>query len=112
MAGMRKEMDANQAKADAKWKAWRKRMAVSREKMNASLKEMVAEIKPEMEIETTACEEMEAHLEEEEPALVDMKTEVAQDEKVPVGDAIVMPVEEPKKKRRRDRNQRNMNKMT
>jgi hypothetical protein len=59
-----------------------------------------------------ACQEMEARLEEEEPASVDMKPEVAQDEKVPIEDTTVMAVGEPKKKRRRDRNQRNMNKWT
>jgi hypothetical protein len=44
---------------------------------------------------------MKAHLEEEEPASVDMTPEVA-DEEVPVEDAEVTPVGEPKK-RRRDR---------
>jgi hypothetical protein len=51
--------------------------------------------------ETMACQEMEAHL-EEEPTSVDMKPEVAQEEEVPTEDATVMPVREPKKKRHKD----------
>jgi hypothetical protein len=70
-------------------------MAASREKMNASLKEMMAEIKPETEIETMAYQEMKESLEEEEPASVHMKPEVGQDEKLPAEVATVMPVVEP-----------------
>jgi hypothetical protein len=44
---------------------------------------------------------MEARLEEEKPASMEMKPEVA-DEEVPLEDAVVMPVGEPRK-RRRDR---------
>jgi hypothetical protein len=75
-------MDTNQAKADTEWKAWRKRMADNQEQMNAILKEMMAEIKPEMEIEMMACQEMEARLEENELTSVEMKPEVAQQREV------------------------------
>jgi hypothetical protein len=53
--------------------------------------------------ETMACQAMEAHLEEKGPTSVDRKPEVAQKEEVPFDDAEVMPVGEPRKKRRRDR---------
>jgi hypothetical protein len=46
---------------------------------------------------------MEARLEEKGPTSVDRKPEAAQQEEVPLQDAEVMPVGEPKKKRRRDR---------
>jgi hypothetical protein len=52
---------------------------------------------PNEEEETMACQGMEARLEDEEPTSVDMKPEVAQDEKVRVKDATVMPVREPEK---------------
>jgi hypothetical protein len=45
---------------------------------------------------------MEAH-QEEEPTSADRKPEAAKQREVPVDDADVMPVGEPKKKRRRDR---------
>jgi hypothetical protein len=45
--------------------------------------------------ETMACQEMEVRQEEEEPTLVDMKPEAAQQEEVPVEDATVIPVREP-----------------
>jgi sRNA-binding protein len=72
------KMDANQAKADADRKAWREkivadtratqaeteaikaRTAAMREIMGTSHKEMVAEIKPGRDMETIACQEMEA----------------------------------------------------
>jgi hypothetical protein len=53
-------------------------------------------------METMACQEMEAHQEEKKPTSVDIKPEAAERE-VPTEDAEVMPVGEPKKKRRRDR---------
>jgi hypothetical protein len=65
--------------------------------MGASHMEMVSAFKPEIEEETMAS--------------VDTKPEVAQQE-VPIEEAEVMPVGEPKKKRRRDRNQRNMKNST
>ncbi|PNF32272.1 hypothetical protein B7P43_G17489 [Cryptotermes secundus] len=56
---------------------------------------------------------MEAHLVEEEPASVDRKPEAAELREVPVQDAEVMPVGEPKRKRRRDQNKgRNMKNST
>jgi hypothetical protein len=50
-----------------------------------------------------ACQEMEARPEEEKPTSADRKPEAAEEYKVPVEDAEVIPVGEPKKKRRRDR---------
>jgi hypothetical protein len=51
----------------------------------------------------TACQEtMEARLEEEKPASMEMKPEVA-DEEVPLEDAVEMPVGEPRKRRRDQR---------
>jgi hypothetical protein len=104
----------NQAKAGTDIKVWRKEMAAEteaikartraiRENMGTSHKEMVAVIEPGRNTETMAYQEMEAHLEEEKPASVDRKPEVAQEQEVPAEDAEVMPVEEPKKKRRRYR---------
>jgi 5'-3' exonuclease len=84
--------------------------------MGNSHKEIMAETKPERDMETMTCREtMEAHLEEEgtmacqkmearpeeEPTSVDMTPEAAKRE-VPVEDATVMSVGEPKKKRHRD----------
>jgi hypothetical protein len=106
---MREEIRTHQTKAEAghrellakleddrqaDWKAWREEMA-------ASHKETVAETKSEMDVEMIACQEMEALSEEKKPTSVDMKPEVAQKEQVPVQDATVMPVGEPKKKKRR-----------
>jgi hypothetical protein len=52
-----------------------------------------------------ACQEtMEARLEAEEPTSVDMTPEVADDQEVPVEDAVEMPVGEPRKRRRDGRN--------
>jgi hypothetical protein len=77
------------------WKAWR-------EMRNASHKDTVAENKPETEVKTMACQEMEAH-QEEEPTSADRKPKAAEQREVPVDDAEVMPVGEPKKKRHRNR---------
>jgi hypothetical protein len=50
------------------------------------------------------CQEVEAHQEEEEgPTSADRKPQAAEQREVPLDDAEVMPVGEPKKKRRRDR---------
>jgi hypothetical protein len=77
--------------------------AARQEMRNASHKETVTENKPETEVKTMACQEMEAHQEEEEPTSADRKPEAAQQREVSVDDAELMPVGEPKKKRRRDR---------
>jgi hypothetical protein len=53
--------------------------------------------------ETLACQEMEARQEEKKPTSPDRKPEAAQKAEVPAENATVMPVGEPKKKRRRDR---------
>jgi hypothetical protein len=103
LLAMREEAKSNQAKADARheqmmadWKAWR-------EEMRASRKETAAEIEPETEIRTTACQEMKARQEERKPTSPDRKPEAAERREVPEVDAEVMPVGEPKKKRRMDR---------
>jgi hypothetical protein len=77
-----KEIRANQAKMDADrkadWKAWRKEMAAMRNKMmDTSRKETAAVIKPETEVKTMACQEMEEH-QEENPTSPDRKPEAAQ----------------------------------
>jgi hypothetical protein len=89
------------ARMDADMKAWR-------EKADADMKAWGDEI-CWMQVETTntrketmACQEMEARQEEEEPSSVDRKPEVAEQREVPVEDTEVMPVGEPKKKRRRE----------
>jgi hypothetical protein len=71
--------------------------------METSRKDTAAIIKPETKVKTMACQEMEAHQEEEEPTSADRKPEAADQREAPVDDAEVMPVGEPKKKRRRDR---------
>jgi hypothetical protein len=73
----RRETKADQAKADADRKVWREEMAAMRK-------------------------EMEARLDEEKPTSVDREPEAAAEEEVPEENATVMPVGEPKK-RRRDR---------
>jgi hypothetical protein len=55
---------------------------------------------------------MEARPAEEKPTSVDRKPEAAERREVPIEDAEVMPVGEPKEIRRRDRNQRKMKKRT
>jgi hypothetical protein len=77
--------------------------AARQEMRNVSHKEAAAVIEPETEVNMMACQGMEAHQEEEKPASLDTKPEAAQQEEVPVEDAEVIPVGEPKKKRRRDR---------
>jgi hypothetical protein len=49
-----------------------------------------------------ACQEMEAHREEEKPTSVDKKPDVAQQREVPIENAEEMPVGEPRKKWRKD----------
>ncbi|PNF25752.1 hypothetical protein B7P43_G12364 [Cryptotermes secundus] len=62
--------------------------------MKTSHKEIVAKVKPEMDAETMACQEMEACLEEEATS-VHRKPEMAQQREVPIKDAEVIPVGEP-----------------
>jgi hypothetical protein len=78
-------------------------------RMDANHEEMMAMIRAWRQTDTKdnkkeamACQEtMEVHLEEEEPTPENMTPEVAHEQEVPVEDA-VMPVGEPRK-RRRDR---------
>jgi hypothetical protein len=70
--------------------------------MQAALKSAIKGMKFNRE-ETMACQgNMEARLEEDEPASEDVTSEVAQEQEVPVEDAEVTAVGEPRK-RRRDR---------
>jgi hypothetical protein len=104
---MAADRKANKEEMKADIKAWREKIAAEmeaikartraiRENMGTSHKEMVAVIKPRRNVETIACQEMEAHPEEEKPASVDMKPEVAeQQEEVPVEDTTVISVGEP-----------------
>jgi hypothetical protein len=91
------EMRMNQAKTDA--------VLLAMQMMESSHREIVAEVKPEMDVMTKACQEMEERLEEEQPTSLDRKPEAAEQREVPVEDAKVMPIGELKKKRRRDQNQ-------
>jgi hypothetical protein len=98
-------------------KTWREKVAAWQEKMDAETVAIRAETKAlreEMAVlrnkwvndnrdETFACQEMEARQEEKKPTSTDRKPEAAQKDEVPAESAKVMPVGEPKKKRRKDR---------
>jgi hypothetical protein len=102
-------IEARMEVTQAEREAIKARTKAMREIIGASNMEMVFASKPEIEEETMACRETtEACLEEEKPVSVDMKPEAAERREVPVVDVEVMPVGEPKKKRRKDRNKRNM----
>jgi hypothetical protein len=99
-----RKADKEEMKADIK--SWREKIATEteaikartraiQENMGTSQKEMVAVIEPRRNMETIACQEMEAHPEEEKPVSVGMKSEAAEQREVPVQDATVMPVGEP-----------------
>jgi hypothetical protein len=90
-----KMMQAYQAKTDA--------VLPAIQVTETSRKETAAVIKPETEVKTMACQEMEAHQKEEEPTSADRKPEAAEQREAPIDGATVIPVGEPKKKRRRDR---------
>jgi hypothetical protein len=120
------KMDDNQAKMEADRKADQERADADRAQMQemmkmlqayqsktdsvlpaiqvteTSHKETAAVIEPENEVETMACQGMEARPEEEKPTSTDRKPEAAKQRKAPAENATVMPVREPKKKRRRD----------
>jgi hypothetical protein len=76
---------AGQEEMIANSKAWREEMAAerrarteaTRKRTDAKHEGMVAETKPERDIKTMACQEMEEHLEEKEPTSVARKPEVA-----------------------------------
>jgi hypothetical protein len=93
---MRKEIKSGQEKI-------RREIKSGQTEMRAIIKAWSSDLKINRE-ETMACQDtMEALLEEDKPASVDMTPEVAHEQEVPVEDATVMPVGEPRK-RRRDRN--------
>jgi hypothetical protein len=101
MMEMMEMMKAMLAETLAKWEAERK--ADREERMKANMDACMAGIKDNQE-ETTACQEtMEARLEKETPASEDMTPEVAHEQEVPLEDAEVMPVGEPRKRRRDQR---------
>jgi hypothetical protein len=99
MKAMQARMDARQARMDA----WQARMDANHEKRMARMDAWLTDIRNDRK-QTMAClEKTEARLEvEDKPASVDMTPEVAHEQEVPVEDAEVTPVGEPRK-RRRDR---------
>jgi hypothetical protein len=86
------KLDAYQAKTDA--------VLLAMQVMETSHREMVAEATPKRNMETMACQEMEERLEEEEPTSLDRKPEVAQQQEVPVENAVVKPVNGRKRRHR------------
>jgi hypothetical protein len=107
------KMDANQAKAEANRKANKEdiktnqaellaKLSADRQGHQRELKEMMENIMNSNHDETMACQTTEAHLENELTS-VDRKPEAAEQQEVPVEDAKVMSVGEPKKKQHRDR---------
>jgi hypothetical protein len=128
MAAERRATQARTEATRAETRAIQAKTEAMRRRIGTSHKEMFAETKPERDMETMACRETtEAHLEEEEtmacqemearpeekePTSSDMKPEAAERREVPVEDAEVMPVGEPKKKRRRTETKRNMKNST
>jgi hypothetical protein len=98
----REEMAAWKEKIEAKTEAIKARTRATRENMGTSHKETAAVIEPENEVETMACQGMEAR-QEEKPTSADRKPKAAKQRKAPAEKATVMPVREPKKKRRKDR---------
>jgi hypothetical protein len=88
---------------DTNMESMQERMYANHEKMMARMGALIADMKYSRE-ETMVCQEkMEAHLKgKEEPTSMDMEPEVAQE--VPVEDAAVMPVGEPRNRRRDRRN--------
>jgi hypothetical protein len=94
MQEMMKMMQAYQAKTDA--------VLPATQVTETSHKETAAVIEPENEVERMACQGMEARPEEEKPTSAERKPEAAKQREVPAENAEVIPVGEPKKKRRRD----------
>jgi hypothetical protein len=98
MRSMRSELDEAIQQRIEQIKA---RTEAMQRKIGSSHMEIVSAFKPKIEKVTMACQEMETR-QEEKPTSLDRKPEAAQEE-VPIEEAKVMPVGEPKKKRRRDR---------
>jgi hypothetical protein len=90
-----KTLQAYQAKTDA--------VPLAIQETETSHKKTAAAIEPENEVETMACQGMEARPEEEKPTSADRKPEAAEEYEVPAENATVKPVGEPKKKRHWDR---------
>jgi hypothetical protein len=96
------KLDANQEKAAADRKADKEEMETDMKAWREEIRLVLFETTNTRK-ETTACQEMEACLEEEEQTSVEMKPEVAQKE-VPKEDAVVQPVKG-RKRRYRGRKQ-------
>jgi hypothetical protein len=109
LAKMGADSKASQVKADAdreQMQEFMKMLEAYQAKTDAvlpAMQETATAFEPEIEVNTMACQGMEAHQEEEKPASLDTKPEAAQRKEVPVEDAEVIQVGELKKKRRRDR---------
>jgi hypothetical protein len=95
--------DAMETNPRDKWVDENHNETLAMQVTETSRKETAAAFEPETEVKTMACQEMEARQEEEERTSPDRKPEGAQKAEVPAQKATVMPVGEPKKKRRRDR---------
>jgi hypothetical protein len=89
LLAMREDVKASQAKTEADRKADKEdiktnqaellaKLSADRQAHRRELKEMMEKIMNNSHVETTACQEMEAHPEEKEPTLVDMKPEEAE----------------------------------
>jgi hypothetical protein len=99
---MMKMLQAYQAKTDDILPATQETDA--RQVTGSSHKETTAVIEPETtEVQTIACQGKEARPEVEKPTSADRKPEAAEEYEAPAQNATVIPVGEPKKKRRRDR---------
>jgi hypothetical protein len=94
-----------QAKAEADRQAYRKdlkEIKSGQAELRSIFTVWLTDIKNDRKGTKSCQEKMEARLEEEEPASVDMAPEVAQEQEVPLEDAVEIPVGKPRK-RRRDR---------
>jgi hypothetical protein len=100
MDAIQEKADANHAKTDINLKEMRYEIKAGQAKMRSIFNAWSSDLKITQE-ETMAFQEtMKARLEEEEPASVEMKPEVAHEQEVPLEDAVVMPVGEPRRRRR------------
>jgi hypothetical protein len=90
LLAMREETRADRKADQAKADAHQAKMEANQAKTEAERKSDVKNLQSWME------RRMEGRLETEEPGSVEMKPEVADEREVPVQDAVVMPVGEPK----------------
>jgi hypothetical protein len=92
-----------QAKADVNLKEMRKEIKSGQAGLRSMLNAWLTDIKNDRKETMAFLEKTKARLEVEEPASEDRTPEVAHDEEVPKEDAVVMPVGEPRKRRRNRR---------